>query len=113
MERRNDAEHAALERGAPAVPAGEEGIARGRADTAGRIGISEAEALAREPVTIGRANEVWVGAITAQAAPAEVVGKDENNVGRRSPDRSMFVCMFVRRVVTERTIPAATEEILP
>ena len=65
---------------APGVLAGDEGVAGRRADGAGGVGVGEAEAFARKPVAMRRLD--GLRAVTAEVAVADVVGKDEDDVGR-------------------------------
>jgi hypothetical protein len=70
-----------IERRAPAVAAGDEGVARGRADGGGRVGVRETPALAREAIEIRCADECRIGAVGTEAAVAVVVGEDDDDVG--------------------------------
>ena len=79
VQRRVGGEHlAVLDGGAPVVTARHQIVARGRADRAGCVGVREAPALAGEPVNVRRLHARR--AVTAHAAAAVIVGKDDDNV---------------------------------
>jgi len=73
---------AVIERGAPAIATGDEGVTRRRADGGRRIGGGEAAAFAREAIKIWGADERGVGTVGPEAAVAVVVGEDDDDVGR-------------------------------
>ena len=80
--RRAALQHAALQRTAPGVAAGQDAVARGRADGRGTMGVGEDHAFARQAVEVRRA-DFGFRVEAAQVAVAEVVGEDEDDVGPR------------------------------
>ncbi len=67
--------------GVPRVQPGQQGTARWSADGASRIELREPHPLSRHPVEPRRADAAL--AVRAQLAVPEIVGKDEDDVGRR------------------------------
>ena len=76
-----------IERRAPTVAACDERVARRRANRRRRIGIGETSPFARETVEVGRLNERGIGAVGTKAPVAEVIGEDDEDVGRERSGR--------------------------
>ncbi len=81
-QRREGAERFVFQRGAPAVAAREQRVARRRANRGSRVRIRKAASLARQPVDIRRAHEARIRAKAADASVAEIVGENDDDVGR-------------------------------
>ena len=79
---------AVVQRRAPAIAAGDECIAGGRADGGRRVGFGEAPALAGEAVEVGRADEPGIGTVGTEAAVAIIVAEDDDDVGRGGSPRN-------------------------
>ena len=82
VERCIDREHAAiLDSRPPVIAAGEESVPRRRADGTGCVGLGKPAALAGQPIDVGRFESL--ASVAAEAAPAQVVGQDHDDVGSR------------------------------
>ena len=80
VERRSRHEDfAVLDRGAPVIAAGQQAVARGRADGARSVGVGETSALARKAIKVRRVQAL--GAVGRGGTPAEVIGEDDDDVG--------------------------------
>jgi TonB-dependent receptor len=78
--RAETAEHALLERRAPAVAAGENIVARGRADGGGRVRLGEHHPAGRERIEVWR-GDFPGGVVAFHVARPKIVGEDEEDVG--------------------------------
>ena len=78
---RRGVEHLPLHAHPLGIAAGQEGRPGGSADRGGDHEVRELPSLAGQPVEVGRADRF--GAVAAQVAVAEVVGEDQEHVGRR------------------------------
>ncbi len=72
---------AGLQRAAPVIAAGEQGVARGRAHAGGGMRIGKTHALCGEAIDVRRVDFATRGIVATDIAVAEVIGKDHDDIG--------------------------------
>ena len=80
-----------FETGAPAVAAGEDGVAARGADAGRSVGIGEAHALTGQAVEVG-GGDLGVGVVAAHVSVPHVVGQDVDDVGSIFHDVFLTSC---------------------
>ena len=80
-------QHAALQPGSPGVAAGEDAVARRRADGRDRVRIGEADALLGECVDVRRWDLAALRVVGVHVAVAEIVAEDVDDVGPQGRSR--------------------------